>query len=179
MPPENPILAKSRSLIEPRPQPWEAPAGRRHGRDSPQRRRNYPAAVRAVLFVKPTTVASWHRKRWTTLEETSVAVASPPTMTSFPVFGALREREMPSSWHAPCSEVNDRMARLLTEHDGSQRLGLRAWIAALGASPADLKPGLRQIQVSGDIQKSMETSGVAITDRYTRLPGTPCQEGTS
>jgi len=71
------------------------------------------------------------------------------------------------------------MARLLTEHDRSQRLGLRAWIAALGASLADLKPGLRQIHVSGDIQKSMETSGVAITDRYTRSPGTPCQEGTS
>ena len=53
------------------------------------------------------------------------------------------------------------MAQILTEHDGSQRLGLRAWIAALDAAPADLKPEPGQIQVSGDIQKSMGTSGIA------------------
>jgi hypothetical protein len=33
--------------------------------------------VRAAVFVKPTTVVSWHHKRWMTLEETSVALASP------------------------------------------------------------------------------------------------------
>jgi hypothetical protein len=32
---------------------------------------------------------------------------------------------------------------------------------------------LRQIQVSRDIQKSMAASGIAITDRFTRSPGTP------
>jgi hypothetical protein len=65
------------------------------------------------------------------------------------------------------------MARLLTEYDGSQRLGLHAWIAALGASPVDLKPEFRQIQVSGEIQKSVSASGAAIIHRYTRSPGTP------
>ena len=60
------------------------PEGRRHGRDSPKRRRNDPAAVRAVLFVKPTTLASWHRKRWTRLEEPSLVVASPPTVPMLP-----------------------------------------------------------------------------------------------
>ena len=33
-----------------------------------------------------------------------LAAASPPATTRFPVFGALREREMPPGWHALCDE---------------------------------------------------------------------------
>jgi hypothetical protein len=155
----------------------DAPAGRRHGCDSRQRRRDYPAAVRAVVFVNPTTVASWHRKRWKTLEKTTLARTSAPMTTRFPVFGALLEREQRSA--GTLSAIHYRLAQFQTERNGPQRIGLRAWIAALDTSPADLRAGLRQIQVSGDTQESMGASGVAIADRTTRSRGPPREQGTS
>ena len=87
---------------------------------NPRQRRDYPAALRAVLFVNPTTVASRHRKHWTRLKENSVAVASAPMTTRFPVFGALREREPLRVARSTARAISRSLVRLRLEPRTSQ-----------------------------------------------------------
>ena len=51
VPPENPILARSRSLIEAHPRPWGAPAGRRQRRD--ECARNWGLRRQRSLPIRP------------------------------------------------------------------------------------------------------------------------------